>query len=638
MAITAMPMLSRLDVVLPTQAFAVMDRVLPRSLHLTSLTVLFRDGDDEKFRFIEELTITRIPIDAELGFDLMKAARCLSRGLTSLDLSFCSPDVGHNPAAAALQGDSLHQLDQLASLMRLERLHLNGLLGGQQRVPTALSTLTSLRLQGHNPMVLRGIGSLLLLCELRLQDLSEWPSGLESLQRLTHLALKAGRTLDLPAGCALPPQLRHLEVSADPEADTCAIVLPSLSNLGQLQHLNLKECDLDELLDSLPHLSCLTLLRLRFCSLEEDLGVEGGRLQLSHLAALQHLQVESCTLSEAPAGLRQLSALTELVLAGNDIGVCYCSDESDDDSAMGGGCRPVPAGLLGAMYDGRMTRPNLDEDDRIWLGPPSPVATLSRLPALHRLSIRQRLPHWGLCHHRSGSKSARRLVQQQLHSFLLMPSPTLSVLTYLQLYDSASNLQLPWSGLSACLARMPSLRHLEIVQPCSCCWPKGIGQLQHLTHLSLVCDSNAPACAQSPFPLAPPRLQALQLGCEVGSKATSRKPLPLSDKLWTVCPQLSHLTCYFVDGPALVRAMPALTGLTELSLQHCDLSGAPLDLRHMRSLQCARFPGCRISQPPIGLSTLGALTKLELYNNTLDYSSARVVRDQAGSHVNVKFT
>ncbi|GAB4824092.1 hypothetical protein N2152v2_011138 [Parachlorella kessleri] len=597
MAITAMPMLSRLDVTLPTPAFAVIGRVLPRSLHLTSLTVFFRGASNSElveveveeeeeeegkaFRralrclpFLQELTITRIPIDAELGFDLMKAARCLSRGLTSLDLSFCSPNGGHNPAAAALQGDSLHQLDQLASLTRLQRLQLNGLLGGQQHVPPALGTLTSLDLQGQDPMVLRGISSLVVLRDLRLQELSEWPSGLGSLRWLTRLELRAGRALALPTGCALPPQLRHLEVNTDMETDSCPIVLPSLSTLGQLQHLQLEECDLDELLDSLPHLSCLTLLRLRFCRLEGDLGGEGSRLQLSHLAALQHLQVESCTLSEAPAGLRQLSALTELVLDSNDIGLgCYyCSDDSDDDDAMDEGDRPATAGLLGAMYDGFMSDRALDEDDRIWLGPTSPLATLSRLPALQRLSLLRQSPYSGHCHHRHGSKSARRLVQQQLHTFLSMPSPTLANITYLQLsYDSGSSEQLPWKGL------------------------------------------------------------------EDGSMATSRQPLPLPDKLRTACPQLSHLACRFVDGPALVRVLPHLAGLTELDVRHCDLSGAPLDLGRLRSLQRASFQLCRISQPPVGLSTLGALTKLELQGNALSFGSERVVRGQAGCHVDVEF-
>ncbi|GAB4824093.1 hypothetical protein N2152v2_011139 [Parachlorella kessleri] len=640
MAITAMPILSRLVVTLPTESFAVIDRVLPRSLHLTSLTVLFRDGDVSKVQFIEELTISEVPITTELGFDLIKAARCLSRGLTSLDLSFCTPKVEHNLAAAALQGLSMLQLEQLAPLTRLQQLRLNGPLGGQQHVPPILSTITSLTLQGQKPLLtLKGLSSLVLLRELRLQYISEWPSGLGSLHWLTHLELRAGRALDLPADYALPPQLRHLEVSTSLEVDRNPIVLPSLSSLSRLEHLHLVECDVEELLYRLPHLSCLTLLHLTYCCIDYVLGCDGGRLQLSHLAALQHLHVEKCRITEAPAGLCQLSALTELVLEGNIVGEVYdYGSHESDDGAMDEGDRPAKSGLLGAMYGGCMTGRDLDEDDRIWLGPTSPAATLSRLPALQRLSIRRQHPYSGHRHEQNGSKSARRLVQQQLHSFLSMRSPTLANLTYLQLrHDGGSSEQLPWSGLSACMASMPSLRHLHVMQPCPYYWPKGVGKLQHLTHLSLCCVSSAPPCARSPFPLALPRLRTLRLGCkEVGFTATSRQPLPFPDKLRTVCPQLSHLACRFVNGPALVRALPDLAGLTEVDLRQCDLSGAPLDLGQLRSLQRARFQGCRISQPPVGLSILEALTKLELQGNDLSYASKRVVRGQAGSHVDVE--
>ncbi|GAB4822303.1 hypothetical protein N2152v2_009349 [Parachlorella kessleri] len=337
LVVAAMPALQDLTIGIPSTLAGDLDRVLPRTEHLTKLAVHFPDGWSSEdcacfytenalksgllhLQYLQDLSLSELPMEVDLGV----LGHWLPHGLTSLSLLF-EPEC-QDPAEQSLQ--------HLSELHTLQRLRVSGCLQRRQVLPPTLSRLTWLDLTRNSHVnwdvsldfSFAGATDLQHL-DISGSELVGWPDGLEELRALTHLDMRGCACETLPPdGIMLPPQLEFLALgtSHDTYWELDPTALPSLTHLTAIRHLTCQQCKPQQLVAALPMLCNLTFSDFRGCKLKDS------ELQLQPLSALVSLGLSHCDLSRAPPGLRACTRLTMLELSDNPLGDASCQLPLED--------------------------------------------------------------------------------------------------------------------------------------------------------------------------------------------------------------------------------------------------------------------------------------------------------------------
>ena len=283
---------------------------------LTLVTPLPDENDDEDVPTLLVATLpgalTKLVLDSVSPRDTAQFLWDI-RTLGELDLRdtvlLCDGDAG---AAQALAGAQLTRLSLLSSgLDATQRLPItlkelcvdhftldqndvdeDGVLGLLEHL-TRLTALEVLALSG---------------CYLGGQVSVDVPVSLAPLKNLFHIALDSNtQPLDAVTDLHLLTRLVHLDLS------TSQVAADGLRLPASLQHLDLRNCGLEEVP---PGVSTLTAL------VELDLGgqeVRGGFTALEPLHALEDLDLSEMPLQELPSSLSCLGALQTLRLMDTDI-------------------------------------------------------------------------------------------------------------------------------------------------------------------------------------------------------------------------------------------------------------------------------------------------------------------------------
>lgn len=191
----------------------------------------------------------------------------------------------------------------------------------------------------------------------------------------------------------------------------------------------------------------------------------------------------------------------------------------------------------------------------------------------------------------------------------------LSSLTHLDLsgntiIDFEPSLQLDFSAGSA----VP-LRRLVMTGAEQAAWPEGLHTLTRLQSLEMRHFDFEALPAHLALPASLVELVASGAQCACGCHVTAM-PLPDLSGL----KQLQRLECELCQPEALVSALPALSGLSALSMTRCygvgmGQGGQAIKLGHMTGLQALSIQSCGLAAYPQGLKACTQLSSLVLSGN-----------------------
>jgi Leucine-rich repeat (LRR) protein len=403
----------------------------------------------------------------------------------------------------------------------------------------------------RNAIAQKATSLLLELEELADSDFAALIPELSQLTNLQHLNLHGNQLTSLPPEISQLTNLQHLDLSRN----KLTSLPPEFSQLTNLQHLNLHGNQLTSLP---PEISQLTNL--------QHLDLHGNQLtslppEISQLTNLQHLELGGNQLTSLPPEISQLTNLQHLNLVRN-------------------GLTSLPPEIF------RLT--NLQQLGLRQNGLTSLPPEISQLTNLRRLYLDGN----GLTSLPPEISQLTNLQHLELggNQLTSLP-PEISQLTNLQHLELGGN-QL--TSLPPEISQLTNLQHLNLVRNGLTGLPPEISQLTNLQHLNLV---------RNGLTSLPPEI----------SQLTNLQHLDLTQNLFTsLPPEISQLT-----------------NLRHLDLSRNKLTSLPPEISQLTNLQHLELGGNQLTSLPPEISQLTNLRRLDLYGNELTSLPPEIVNLEA---------